>query len=71
MINESGSGRSSVWIKARRSTDGGNCVEMRRLGAEVQVRDSKRPDGGLLAIAPAQFTAWVDAARRGEFPAAR
>lgn len=36
----------------------------------VQVRDSKNPDGGVLAVSPVQFAVWVGAARRGEFPAA-
>ena len=57
----------SPWIKARRSGSGGDCVEMRRNGLSVQVRDSKDPQGDVLSVAPAQFTAWVDAARHGEF----
>ena len=59
---------TTAWIKARRSTGGGECVEMRRNGPAVQVRDSKNVDGGILAVAPEQFAAWVTAARRGEFP---
>jgi len=59
------------WIKASRSGQGGDCVEMRRDGEAVNVRDSKDPHGGMLAVPPAQFTAWLDAARRGEFPADR
>jgi len=70
MTSESDSGLPNPWIKARRSTDGGNCVEMRRHGAHVQVRDSKHVDGGILAVSPHQFSAWVTAARRGEFPPA-
>lgn len=62
---------TTAWIKARRSGDQGQCVEMRRDGLTVQVRDSKRPDDGILALTPAQFTAWITAARRGEYPAAR
>jgi len=58
------------WIKARRSGQGGDCVEMRRDGEAVQVRDSKHVDGDVLAVSPHQFAAWVSAARRGEFPAA-
>jgi hypothetical protein len=57
------------WIKATLSGGtGGDCVEMRRHGAVVQVRDSKHPDDATLTVAPAQFSRWVTAARRGEFP---
>ena len=59
------------WIKARRSGGSGECVEMRRNGPAVQVRDSKHADGDILTAAPAQFAAWVTAARRGEFPTPR
>lgn len=69
MTGEPVSGRTRVWIKALRSTHGAGCVEMRRHGPAVQVRDSKNPGGGVLAVSPAQFAAWVGAARRGEFPA--
>ncbi|MDQ1294658.1 MAG: hypothetical protein QG608_2556 [Actinomycetota bacterium] len=36
------------WVKARRSGDQGQCVEMRRDGEAVQVRDSKNVEGGRL-----------------------
>lgn len=68
MINESDSGRPTAWIKARRSTDGNNCVEMRRHGAGVQVRDSKDVHGGVLTVSPEQFAAWISATRRAQFP---
>lgn len=59
------------WIKASRSGgQGGNCVQMRRHGVDVQVRDSKDVEGGVLAVSSPQFAAWVGAARRGEFPTA-
>jgi hypothetical protein len=70
MTSDSSDPRPTGWIKARRSGGGGNCVEMRRDGAAVQVRDSKHVDGDILAVPPAQFAAWVGAARRGEFPTA-
>jgi hypothetical protein len=58
------------WIKATLSggSGSGDCVEMRRHGAAVQVRDSKHPDDATLTVTPAQFSQWVSAARRGEFP---
>jgi len=70
MTSDSSDPRTAGWIKASRSGGSGNCVEMRRHGAAVQVRDSKHIDGDILAVPPAQFAAWVGAARRGEFPTA-
>jgi hypothetical protein len=56
------------WIKASRSDDQGNCVEQRLHGGLVEVRDTK--DGGAgptLRFTGAEFAAWLDGARRGEF----
>jgi hypothetical protein len=58
----------TAWIKARRSSANSDCVEMRRHGEAVQVRDSKHTDGEILTVPADQFAAWVVAARRGEFP---
>ena len=38
-------GRDGSWVKASRSSNSGQCVEMRRQGAVVEVRDSKDPTG--------------------------
>ena len=56
-----------MWIKAEMSNQGGSCVEMRRSGANVQVRDSKDPHGPILSFTPTQFHAWLSGAARGEF----
>lgn len=56
------------WIKASRSNDQGNCVEQRRHGGLVEVRDTK--DGGsgpVLRFTGDEFAAWLDGAKRGEF----
>jgi len=55
------------WIKASASAEGGNCVELRRHGDAVEVRDSKHPDGAVLRFTPAEFAAWLDGATRHEF----
>jgi hypothetical protein len=55
------------WIKATASNGGNNCVEMRRNGLDIQVRDSKDPDGPVLNFTPAEVAAWVDGASKGEF----
>lgn len=67
MSGRQGAGHDGVWVKAARSSDGQNCVEMRRQSGTVQVRDSKNPHGEILAVAPAQFAAWVRAAASGQF----
>lgn len=56
-----------AWIKARRSTGDANCVEMRRAGDAVEVRDSKDTTGPVLRYSRGGFTAWLAAARDGEF----
>ncbi len=56
------------WIKAKKSGgNGGSCVEMMRSGEEILVRDSKDPNGPALRFTPAEFDAWLDGARKGEF----
>ena len=60
--------RVTPWIKASASSSTGSCVEMRRNGDVVEVRDTK--DGGTgptLRFTPAEFAAWLDGAKRGEF----
>ena len=56
------------WIKASASDGGNNCVEMRRLDGAVEVRDSKqRGSGPILGFTKAEFAAWLDGAKSGEF----
>ncbi|GAB6897041.1 DUF397 domain-containing protein [Kineosporia succinea] len=57
----------TAWQKATASNAGGDCVEMRRHGGTVQVRDSKNPDGPVLSFGPGEIAAWLDGATRGEF----
>jgi hypothetical protein len=57
------------WVKASRSGDnGGDCVEMRRHVGTIEVRDTKDDGTGpTLRFTPAEFAAWLDGAKRGEF----
>ena len=51
------------WRKSSRSQGGGQCVETRTFNhgnASVEVRDSKAPQLGSLAIDRAEFTALLD-----------
>ena len=55
------------WIKASVSNAQGSCVQMRRVGEMIEVRDSKDPDGPVLRFRPDEIAAWLDGAKRGEF----
>ncbi|MCX3062470.1 DUF397 domain-containing protein [Streptomyces beihaiensis] len=54
---------ANLWFKFSYSSDaGGNCVEvadLARTHAHIAVRDSKRPDGPVLALPPEAFAAFV------------
>lgn len=58
----------STWIKASKSANGGECVEMRSGDQSVQVRDSKALGAGpTLTLAPSAFRAWLEQAKQGQF----
>ncbi|MGW8782141.1 DUF397 domain-containing protein [Streptomyces sp. NPDC055796] len=49
-----------AWTKSSYSTnDGPNCVEVAQTPGTVLVRDSKRPDGGRLAVTPGAWVGFV------------
>lgn len=59
---------NTPWVKASRSNDEGSCVEQRRNGDMIEVRDTKDNGAGpTLRFTPAEFAAWLDGARKGEF----
>ena len=59
----------AVWKKASRSNGNGgnNCVEVAILDTGVAVRDSKDRSGPALMFTSAEWTAFVDSAKDGEF----
>jgi hypothetical protein len=59
----------AVWKKASRSNGNGgnNCVEVAFLDTGVAVRDSKDRSGPALMFTMAEWTAFVDSAKEGEF----
>ncbi|MBB2947993.1 DUF397 domain-containing protein [Actinoplanes sp. CA-015351] len=59
----------AVWKKGSRSngSGGSNCVEVAFLDKEIAVRDSKDQAGPALMFTLAEWTAFVDSAKDGEF----
>jgi hypothetical protein len=57
----------SEWIKASMSGDQGSCVEQRSHDGMIDVRDTKDRSGPVLRFTHAEYAAWLDGARRGEF----
>ncbi|WP_031083340.1 DUF397 domain-containing protein [Streptomyces sp. NRRL WC-3549] len=55
-----------TWCKSSYSAgNGGDCVEVATTYASVYVRDSKRAEGPVLDVGPAQWAAFVRMAARG------
>jgi hypothetical protein len=57
-----------VWVRSSFSFANGNCVEIARLpGGCVGIRDSKHPEGAMLAVTPDAWEAFIAGARNAEF----
>jgi hypothetical protein len=55
-------------ISPAANADDSSPVEVRRLGEFIEVRDSRDGDDGpVLRFTPAEWRAWLDGARKGEF----
>ncbi|MET8251857.1 DUF397 domain-containing protein [Micromonospora sp. NPDC005197] len=50
----------NAWRTSSRSGSNGQCVEVRDRRVQVDVRDSKAPNAGMLSFAPAAWDAFVD-----------
>ena len=60
--------RETPWVKASASNQEGTCVEQRCHGDMIDVRDTKdQGKGPILRFTPAEYAAWLDGARKGEF----
>jgi Domain of unknown function (DUF397) len=60
---------TTPWTKASRSSgNGGSCVQVRRHHGMIEVRDTKDKGlGPILRFTGAEFDAFLDGARAGEF----
>jgi Domain of unknown function (DUF397) len=59
--------RGLAWRKAQSSSFNGACVELAPFDGKVAMRDSKDPDGPVLLYTPAEWHAFLDGAKNGEF----
>lgn len=58
----------AAWRKSSYSSNGGNCVEIAlNLPGVVAVRDSKSPGDGALVVTVAEWSAFLEGVRAGEF----
>ena len=58
----------SGWIMSSRSAgNGGSCVEARRHGGAIEVRNSKHPDAGTVRFTVEEWDSFLFGAKRGEF----
>jgi hypothetical protein len=59
---------SAVWRKSTRSSSNGDCVEVAdNLLGVVAIRDSKNATRGTLRFASAEWKAFLDGVKLGEF----
>jgi uncharacterized protein DUF397 len=57
-----------TWIKSSLSFSNGNCVEIASLAdGGVGVRNSRHPEGAVLAFTPDEWHAFIGGVRNGEF----
>ncbi|WP_232661413.1 DUF397 domain-containing protein [Pseudonocardia sp. TRM90224] len=65
-MSDQGNG-SDGWRKSSFSGSNNECVEVRLGKNEVEVRDSKRPQGYVLRFTTAEWSVFLNGVRAGEF----
>jgi hypothetical protein len=58
---------SLAWRKARASHAANNCVEVAPVDGMVALRHSKSPEGPVIKYTAAEWDAFLDGAKKGEF----
>jgi hypothetical protein len=59
---------TDVWVRSSRSGSQGNCVEVRRAeDGDIQVRDSKDPNGPVLSFTPTEWDTFITGTKTGNF----
>jgi hypothetical protein len=67
-MSETGSpGHELAWRKALSSVGNGACLELAPVNGMVAIRDSKDPGGPVLRYTAAEWEAFLDGAKKGEF----
>jgi Domain of unknown function (DUF397) len=55
------------WRTSTRSGTNGDCVEVRKVGAQIEVRDTKDRAGGTQCYTESEWLAFVASVKDGEF----
>lgn len=58
----------SEWRRSTRC-DSGTCVEVANDEGQVQIRDGKRPEGGVIVLKPETFSEFIAGIKAGVFDA--
>jgi uncharacterized protein DUF397 len=61
------SDRESLAWRTSTFSGGGGCVEVTPVGDKVAVRHSRRPDQEVIVYSAAEWSAFIDGAKKGEF----
>jgi uncharacterized protein DUF397 len=60
----------ALWRKSSHSNDGGSCVEAATYGRAHLARDSKNPDGPVLAFSRPAWDTFLNRVKAGDFDSA-
>lgn len=58
---------SREWTKSTYSDSSANCLEVRRIGVVIEVRNSRDPNGPVVKFTMGEWQAFLGGAEDGEF----